>query len=183
MSDVRISFLGTGAGASIHRAHTAIVLDCADNTRLLLDASSGNSVLRYGAELGIMAESFEHIRTCHLCEAMCGLRLTVEDGRVTRIRSNPDDVWSQGYICPKGTVLGQLNLQPANLRRDPVTQARLVGLEMHEHIVGSDFEPCSRQCVDGEAHAQGESPHDPPMERDLPSESDLRCSVALLRDD
>ena len=34
-----------------------------------------------------MAESFEHIRTCHLCEAMCGLRLTVEDGRVTRIRS------------------------------------------------------------------------------------------------
>ena len=64
-----------------------------------------------------MAETFEHIRTCHLCEAMCGLRLTVEDGRVTRIRSNPDDVWSEGYICPKGTVLGQLHEDPDRLRR------------------------------------------------------------------
>ena len=65
MSDVRVSFLGTGAGASIHRANTAIVLDCANNTRLLLDASSGNSVMRSGTELGIMAESFEHVLLTH----------------------------------------------------------------------------------------------------------------------
>ena len=64
-----------------------------------------------------MAESFEHIRTCHLCEAMCGLRLTVEEGRVTQIRPNADDVWSAGYICPKGTVLGQLHEDPDRLRR------------------------------------------------------------------
>jgi ribonuclease Z len=57
--------LGTGAGASIHRAHTAIVLDCANNTRLLLDASSGNSVLRAGTELGITSESFEHVLLTH----------------------------------------------------------------------------------------------------------------------
>jgi anaerobic selenocysteine-containing dehydrogenase len=40
---------------------------------------------------------------------MCGLRIQVEDGRVTRIRPNQEDVWSRGYICPKGTTLGELH--------------------------------------------------------------------------
>src|SRR5215510_723313 len=58
----------------------------------------------------------EHLRTCPLCEAMCGLRILVEDGRVTRIRPNHDDVWSRGYICPKGTTLGELHHDPDRLR-------------------------------------------------------------------
>ncbi len=65
MSEVRISFLGTGAGNCIHRAHTAIVLDCPDGTRLLLDCGSGNSVLRHGAQLDMPAESFEHVLLSH----------------------------------------------------------------------------------------------------------------------
>ena len=65
MPQVQISFLGTGAGNCIHRAHTAIVLDCADGTRLLLDAGSGNSALRHGAELGFLAEDFEHVLLSH----------------------------------------------------------------------------------------------------------------------
>lgn len=65
MSEVRVSFLGTGAGNCIHRAHTAIVLDCPDGTRLLLDAGSGNSVLRHGAQLGFYAEDFEHVLLSH----------------------------------------------------------------------------------------------------------------------
>ena len=44
-------------------------------------------------------------RTCPLCETMCGLLVTVSDGQVEKIRPNPDDVWSKGYICPKGTTL------------------------------------------------------------------------------
>ena len=46
-----------------------------------------------------------HIRTCPLCEAMCGVRVHVEGGRAKHVRPNPDDVWSKGYICPKGTAL------------------------------------------------------------------------------
>ena len=65
MSEVRVSFLGTGAGNCIYRAHTAIVLDCPDGTRLLLDAGSGNSALRHGAQLGIHAEDFEHVLLSH----------------------------------------------------------------------------------------------------------------------
>jgi anaerobic selenocysteine-containing dehydrogenase len=58
-----------------------------------------------------------HTRTCSLCEAMCGLHVHVEGGRVTKIRPNPDDVWSRGYICPKGTALGHLHEDPDRLRR------------------------------------------------------------------
>jgi len=57
-----------------------------------------------------------HIRTCSLCEAMCGLQITVENGRVAKIRANDDDVWSRGYICPKGTTLGDLHHDPDRLR-------------------------------------------------------------------
>ena len=57
-----------------------------------------------------------HLRTCPLCEAMCGLRIAVEDGRVTRVTPDDDDVWSRGYICPKGAVLGDLHDDPDRLR-------------------------------------------------------------------
>ena len=57
-----------------------------------------------------------HIRTCHLCEAMCGLELHVEDGEVKLTRANRDDVWSKGYLCPKGTTLGHLHTDPDRLR-------------------------------------------------------------------
>jgi anaerobic selenocysteine-containing dehydrogenase len=47
---------------------------------------------------------------------MCGLRVTVADGRVAGIRGNPDDAWSAGHICPKGATLGQLHEDPDRLR-------------------------------------------------------------------
>ncbi len=57
-----------------------------------------------------------HRRTCPLCEAMCGLLVSVEGDRVTRIRGNPDHVWSRGYLCPKGTALGDLHHDPDRVR-------------------------------------------------------------------
>ncbi|MEZ5246578.1 MAG: molybdopterin oxidoreductase family protein [Acidimicrobiales bacterium] len=62
-----------------------------------------------------------HIRTCHLCEAMCGLEVHVEadeagEETVALIRPNRDDVWSKGHICPKGTALGHLHHDPDRLR-------------------------------------------------------------------
>lgn len=57
-----------------------------------------------------------HFRTCPLCEAMCGLEIRVTDGRVDRIRADRDDVWSKGYLCPKGTALGHLHHDPDRIR-------------------------------------------------------------------
>ena len=56
-----------------------------------------------------------HFRTCPLCEAMCGLERSSE-GRVSRIQPDKDDVWSRGYICPKGVALGDLHHDPDRLR-------------------------------------------------------------------
>ena len=63
-----------------------------------------------------------HKRTCPLCEAMCGLLVHVEEGRVAKIRPNFDDVWSKGYICPKGTTLGHLHHDPDRVRTPLVKQ-------------------------------------------------------------
>ena len=65
MSSLEIIFLGTGAGMSITRAHTAIALRCPDGTTLLLDGSSGNSALRNGQTAGIRALDYSHVLLSH----------------------------------------------------------------------------------------------------------------------
>jgi anaerobic selenocysteine-containing dehydrogenase len=47
---------------------------------------------------------------------MCGLRVHVTDGCVTAVRPDPDDVWSRGYVCPKGATLGYRHDDPDRLR-------------------------------------------------------------------
>jgi anaerobic selenocysteine-containing dehydrogenase len=81
-----------------------------------------------------------HHRTCPLCEAMCGLEVHVEETsdrgagtptrsestigggrqRVKVIRGDRDDVWSKGYLCPKGTTLGHLHEDPDRIREPMV---------------------------------------------------------------
>ncbi|GAA3219859.1 molybdopterin oxidoreductase family protein [Dactylosporangium siamense] len=56
-------------------------------------------------------------RTCPLCEAVCGLELTVTGDRITAARGDRDHVLSAGFICPKGATFGQLVHDPDRLRR------------------------------------------------------------------
>ena len=56
-------------------------------------------------------------RTCPLCEAGCGLEITVKGDVVVRIRGDRDDVFSKGFLCPKGSTLRQLHDDPDRLRR------------------------------------------------------------------
>ncbi|MFB3051034.1 MAG: hypothetical protein ACE1Z0_03515 [Acidimicrobiia bacterium] len=35
-----------------------------------------------------------------LCEATCGLEITIKDDAVRRIRGDRDNVFSPGFICP-----------------------------------------------------------------------------------
>ncbi|PKB64485.1 MAG: hypothetical protein BZY80_02730 [SAR202 cluster bacterium Io17-Chloro-G2] len=76
MPSVRITFLGTGAGESLHRAHTAITLDAPDGTRVLLDASSGNSVMRNATLAGMEPKDFCQLLLSHdHADHMSGLPL------------------------------------------------------------------------------------------------------------
>jgi anaerobic selenocysteine-containing dehydrogenase len=61
--------------------------------------------------------------TCPLCEATCGLELTVSERGVDRIRGDADDVFSHGFICPKGASLKELHDDPDRLRTPLVRDA------------------------------------------------------------
>jgi anaerobic selenocysteine-containing dehydrogenase len=49
---------------------------------------------------------------CRICEVTCGLVATVEDGRVTKLRPDPDHVVSRGYSCPKGLASHEITHDP-----------------------------------------------------------------------
>jgi anaerobic selenocysteine-containing dehydrogenase len=65
--------------------------------------------------------SATRLGVCNLCEAICGLELTLEPGpdgdRVTAIRGNQADPLSRGHICPKGVALADIHADPDRLRR------------------------------------------------------------------
>ncbi|MBU6532831.1 molybdopterin-dependent oxidoreductase [Streptomyces sp. NPDC057245] len=56
------------------------------------------------------------LRICPLCEATCGLTLTVDGTAVTAARGDRDDVFSRGFVCPKGASFGALDSDPDRLR-------------------------------------------------------------------
>ena len=63
-----------------------------------------------------MSEATTHYRTCPLCEAMCGLAITVRDGAIQTIRGDAEDPFSRGHICPKGAALQDIHADPDRLR-------------------------------------------------------------------
>jgi anaerobic selenocysteine-containing dehydrogenase len=54
---------------------------------------------------------------CNLCEAICGLKLTIENDVVTTIKGNEADPLSRGHICPKGVALADIYTDPDRLRQ------------------------------------------------------------------
>ncbi len=55
-------------------------------------------------------------RTCPLCEATCGLELHMEGREVKLVRGDKEDVFSKGYLCPKGTAIKELESDPDRLK-------------------------------------------------------------------
>jgi anaerobic selenocysteine-containing dehydrogenase len=55
-------------------------------------------------------------RTCPFCEATCGLEVTLRGDRVVKVRGDGDDVFSRGFLCPKGVALQDLHEDPDRLR-------------------------------------------------------------------
>jgi len=62
-------------------------------------------------------------RTCPLCEATCGLEIQLDGDQVTSIRGDKDDVFSHGFICPKGYALKELHADPDRVRTPLIRQA------------------------------------------------------------
>jgi anaerobic selenocysteine-containing dehydrogenase len=64
-----------------------------------------------------MATSRTAYRTCPLCEATCGLELTIEGDQVTALRGDDQDVFSHGFLCPKATAVQSLHEDPDRVQR------------------------------------------------------------------
>ncbi len=56
-----------------------------------------------------------HLRTCPFCEATCGLEIEIEGTEVVSVRGDEQDVFSQGFICPKAYGIKQLHEDPDRL--------------------------------------------------------------------
>jgi anaerobic selenocysteine-containing dehydrogenase len=61
-------------------------------------------------------------RTCPFCEATCGLAITLDGDRVEQVRGDAEDVFSKGFLCPKGVALKAFHEDPARLRAPLVKQ-------------------------------------------------------------
>ena len=54
---------------------------------------------------------------CRVCEPMCGVLATVEDGRITKIRGNPDHISGQGHFCKKAMGAVDITYDPDRVRQ------------------------------------------------------------------
>src|SRR5512134_266281 len=63
-----------------------------------------------------MNDDQSHYRICPLCEACCGLEVRTRGEQVVGIRGAENDIFSHGYICPKGYALKDLHEDPDRLR-------------------------------------------------------------------
>ena len=57
-----------------------------------------------------------HYRTCNICEAICGIEITVAGDERLNIRGDKDDPFSRGYICPKAVALQDLHYDKDRLK-------------------------------------------------------------------
>ena len=89
-----------------------------------------------------------HYRSCPLCEATCGVAVTVEGDRVTSVRGDDDDPFSKGYICPKAAALADLHDDPDRLKRPVVREGdswREVGWDEAFDLVASKLKAVRAQ--------------------------------------
>ena len=54
----------------------------------------------------------ERVTFCRICEPLCGLVATVEDGRLNQLRPDPEHPLSRGYACPKGIAMTGVQNDP-----------------------------------------------------------------------
>src|ERR1700729_1973667 len=78
--------------------------------------------VRLGAQVTFSRMDRTATRTCPLCEATCGLTITVDGDQVMAVRGDADDVFSHGFLCPKGVALKQLHEDPDRVETPLIKQ-------------------------------------------------------------
>ena len=72
---------------------------------------------------GLEMATQEKVTYCRICEPLCGMVATVEDGALTKVRPDADNPLSKGFACPKGIAMADVHNDPDRvlhpLRRKP----------------------------------------------------------------
>ena len=55
--------------------------------------------------------------TCYMCSCRCGIKVTLENGKIRYIQGNPDHPTNKGVICAKGSAGLMKQISPARLTR------------------------------------------------------------------
>lgn len=58
----------------------------------------------------------EHVTFCRICEPLCGLVVSVNDGEVVGIRGDNEHPVSRGYLCKKGSAMAEVQRDPDRVR-------------------------------------------------------------------
>ena len=56
--------------------------------------------------------SQERVTYCRICEPLCGMVATVEDGELVKLRPDSEHPLSQGFACPKGIAMAEVQNDP-----------------------------------------------------------------------
>ena len=95
--------------------------------------------------------SEEHVTLCRFCGAFCPIRVTVEDGRATRVVGVKESPLYAGYTCIKGRALPDQHNDPNrvlhSLVRDGDGVHRPIGVEQAMDAVGTFSGMRSRAAV------------------------------------
>jgi anaerobic selenocysteine-containing dehydrogenase len=54
----------------------------------------------------------EKVTYCRICEPLCGMVATVEDGKLVKVRPDADNPLSKGFACPKGIAMTDVQNDP-----------------------------------------------------------------------
>lgn len=86
----------------------------------------------------------KHYRNCNLCEAICGIEITHENGKILKIEGDKLDPFSRGHICPKAVALQDI-YEDKNRLRKPV---RRVANSWEEISWGDAFDEVADKLLD-----------------------------------
>jgi formate dehydrogenase len=83
----------------------------------------------------------DHVTYCRICEPLCGLLATVQDGELTKLRPDPDHPLSKGFACPKGIAMTGVQNDPDRVihpqRRRPDGSFERVSWELALDDIGT----------------------------------------------
>ena len=78
---------------------------------------------------------------CRICEPLCGMIATVEDGRLVSLRPDDEHPLSRGYACPKGLAFPEVQHDPDRVLHPLRSHLRIARAQVESLLREAEAEP------------------------------------------